>query len=101
MDKHTLGHEYTEQGWSPEVPFEDAPGMIVMSMLTGHGDLKKIWNAANADEVDDAKRSFEHMTKVKKYVAFRVKEDGTPGEQLREFDPTAGKMILVPAMAGG
>lgn len=99
--QNPLGAEFVKQGWSTEVPFETGPGQILMAMMTGHGDLKKIWNAANQDEVEDARRTFNHLVKEKKYCAFRVNADGTNGEQIREFDAAAGKMVLVPAYAGG
>ena len=98
-----LGWELTKEGWSPDIDFDaPMPGMIAISTINGYGDLKKIWNAANQDEVEDARRSFNHLVKDKKYLAFRVSaEDGTKSEQIREFDASAGKMILVPPVAGG
>lgn len=95
------GHELTKDGWSPDLADEAQPGQILISVLTGYGDLKKVWNAANQDEVEDARRSFDHLVKQKKYMAFRVTGAGDKGEQIREFDPAAGKMILVPPVAGG
>lgn len=97
-----LGWEFTKEGWSKDLPSDPAEGQIMISMMTGYGDLKKIWNAANQDEVEDAKRSFDHLVKEKRYLAFRVDpDDGTKGTQMREFDAQAGKMILVPPVAGG
>jgi len=103
MDEQTFGFEFTKQGWDTEIPFYDPPipGQLIMAMMTGHGDIKKVWNAANADEVEDARRSFNHLVKDKGYMAFKVNPDGSNGNQIREFDPTAGKLILVPAVAGG
>jgi len=100
MEK-VLGWEFTKDGWSTETPFEAAAGTIVMSMMTGHGDIRKVWNAANADETEDVKRSFNHLVKEKKYVAYRVKENGEAGERMRDFDATAGKILLIPPVAGG
>ena len=35
-------------------------------------------------------------------MAFRVTDkEGNKGDQMREFDPTAERMILVPAFQGG
>lgn len=99
MDK-VLGWEFTKDGWSPDIE-ERPPGYLMMSMMSGHGDIRKIWNAANPDEVEDAKRSFEHLVKEKRYLAFRVQEDGKKGEQVREFDGAAGKVLLIPPVAGG
>jgi hypothetical protein len=100
MDK-PLGWEFTKEGWSTDLPFVATDSQILMSMMTGYGDLKKIWNAANQDEVEDARRSFNHLVKDKKYLAFRVNSDGSNGEQIREFDASAGKMVMVPPVAGG
>ena len=99
-----LGWEFKKEGWTPDLPdVEKAafPGKIVMQMMTGYGDLKKVWNAANQDEVEDARRSFNHLVKEKKYAAFKVGENGEKAEQIREFDAEAGKMILVPPVRGG
>jgi len=97
-----LGWELTKEGWSPDIDFDAAmPGMIAISTINGYGDLKKVWNAANADEVEDARRTFDHLVKEKKYLAFKVGADGEKDEQIREFSPDAGKMILIPPMAGG
>lgn len=97
----TLGTDLAKQGWSPDLADEPLPGQLMISVLSGYGDLKKVWNAANQDEVEDARRSFNHLVKEKKYAAFKVTAAGDKGEQIREFDPSAGKMILVPPVAGG
>ena len=101
MDKQEV--ELRKQGWSKDFPEEPAEGQILFCLMSpGYGDLRKIWNAANQDEVEDARRSFNYLVKEKRYVAYRVKpEDGNRGEVMREFDPSAGKMILTPALAGG
>jgi hypothetical protein len=97
----TLGTDLTKQGWSPDLPDMPEPGQIMISVLSGYGDIKKVWNAANRDEVEDARRSFDDLVKKKKYLAFKVTGSGDKGEQIREFDAEAGKMILVPPVAGG
>lgn len=71
-----------------------------MRVMGGHGDTKVIWNSENADEVKAAERQFKELVK-KKFAAFLVKQDGEQGERVRDFDPQAGKLILVPPMAGG
>jgi len=97
----TLGTDLTKDGWSPDLPDQPEPGQIMISVLSGYGDIKKVWNAANRDEVEDARRSFDDLVKKKKYLAFKVTDSGDKGEQIREFNPEAGKMILVPPVAGG
>jgi hypothetical protein len=72
-----------------------------MRVMGGHGDTKVIWNPENRDESKAAERQFKDLVKKKKFAAFLVKKDGEQGERVREFDPQAGKLILVPPMAGG
>jgi hypothetical protein len=94
--------EFSKEGWDHGGEWQPGLNLLEIRVLNGSGDLRKIWNAANADEVEDARRSFEHLVKGKKYLAFRVNpEDNSKGDQIREFDPDAGKMILVPPVAGG
>lgn len=75
---------------------------IQMAVMGRDGDTKKVWDRTKPDEVEDAKRTFDFLVREKRYVAFHVTgKDGDKGEQMREFDPSAGRMILVPALAGG
>lgn len=71
-----------------------------MRILDESGDTKKIWDPDNEDEVKDAKRSFEDLIK-KGFRAFLVDKKGEKGGAMQEFDPNAGKMILIPRMQGG
>lgn len=72
-----------------------------MSIMGSRGDMKVLWDPANADEVAAAKAQFDELVQKKRFLAFRVKRKGEQGEQIREFDPEAGAVILVPAMQGG
>ncbi len=74
---------------------------IEMAFLDATGDTKKIWNKDSPEEVEDAKRSFDYFTKEKRYLAFKVQDNGDKGEQVREFNAAYGKMIFVPPMKGG
>jgi hypothetical protein len=65
------------------------------------GDLKVIWDKDNRDEVAAAKAQFEDLTK-KGFVAYEVKgKEGRKGNQIRQFDPSAERIILAPALRGG
>lgn len=64
------------------------------------GDLKVIWNPANADEVAAAKAQFDSLT-GKGFLAYKVAAEGGKGQQIRTFDPSAEKIILAPALRGG
>lgn len=71
-----------------------------LRILGAKGDTKIIWDTDNEDEVTVAESTFADLIE-KGFAAFKVKGRGEKGEQIRKFDPEAGKLILVPAMAGG
>lgn len=75
-------------------------GFAVMEVMDHTGDTKKIWDPTQPVEVEDARRSFEKLKK-EGYAAFSVKEDGTAGVVIQEFDASAGRIIMRPPMAGG
>lgn len=64
------------------------------------GDLKVIWDSDNDEEVEAAREQFNSLT-GKGYMAYSVTGRGRKGEQIREFDPDAEKIILAPALRGG
>lgn len=74
--------------------------MGLLCCLDQTGDTKVIWDPRNTDEVACAKATFDKLTK-KGHAAFSVNADGSQGTQIRAFDPTAEKIILVPQMVGG
>lgn len=71
-----------------------------IAVMGKEGDLKTIWNPNNTDEVANARRTFTDM-RAKGYLAFKVDAKGDKGEQMNEFDPGAGKVIMVPPFQGG
>lgn len=76
-----------------------APQRCEMSVLNATGDTKLIWDPNVPDEVENARETFNRLRK-KGHIAYRVQ--GTDkGEVMTEFDPTARKMILAPALVGG
>lgn len=72
-----------------------------LQVLDHTGDTRTIWNPENQDEVDAAKTQFDKLVKEKRYLAYTVKDDGSKGEVIRTFDPTAGKIIMAPQIQGG
>lgn len=72
-----------------------------LATLGREGDVKQIWDPANAEETAAARATFDRLTRSG-HLAFRVTGDkGKKGEQIRTFDPAAGRIILAPPMAGG
>lgn len=64
------------------------------------GDTKLTWDPDKPDEVEHVRRMFVDM-RAKGYNAYAVKEKGEQGELVREFDPSAAKIILAAPMRGG
>lgn len=83
-------------------PIDYAPGTHgMMEVMDGTGDTKSIWDPENEAEVAAAEAQYNVLTK-KGYRAFTVTgKDGEQGEQMDKFDPKAGRMIMIPQMAGG
>jgi len=71
-----------------------------MRTLCDKGDTKVIWDPKNEDEVEAAEEQFNTLMD-KGFTAFSVKKDGKKHKRIDEFDPKAGKIIMVPRMAGG
>jgi hypothetical protein len=73
------------------------------SIMGSNGDTKIIWDPKKESDVKSAEAIFKDM-RAKNYLAFRVKgRKSEQGEQLNEFDPKAGRMLLifVPPFQGG
>lgn len=64
------------------------------------GDTRIEWDPSRPDEVEMARKAFK-VAKDKKYLTYRVRHDGTAGELIREFDPTAERIIAAPQTVGG
>ncbi len=54
----------------------------------------------DANHGANARRTFDDL-KRKGFAAFAVGAKGEKTTQIREFDPAAEKIIMVPALAGG
>ena len=81
-----------------EVP----PGHGLMSALDRDaGDQRVMWDRENEDEVEAARRMFRDLTR-KGYLAYKATgKRGEQGEQIRDFDPDAERIILVKPNQGG
>jgi len=68
--------------------------------LSREGDTKIIFNPKNEDEVKAAEIQYDSLIE-KGFTAYKVKKDGSQGKKMKEFDAEAGRIILVPKLAGG
>lgn len=64
------------------------------------GDTKQTWNPDNPAEVRAAKETFDKLRK-EGFIAWSVKADGGQDQQITEFDPRAGRIIMSPPLRGG
>ena len=71
-----------------------------LRFLSKNGDTKVIWNPDNKDEVKAARNQFDEL-KDKKFKAFEVDKEGNKGKQIYRFNEKAGRIIMVPPLAGG
>ena len=81
--------------------------MHVMNVMDVTGHTTVTWNPEDADSVRDARSEFRRLVR-EGYSAFRmnvVSENGVvveeKGERISEFDPEAGKVMMVPHLRGG
>lgn len=73
--------------------------LIVPSWDTGHAKYE--WDKDDPADVEEARKIFNEKKKLG-YSAYRVDpKSGDKGEILKEFDPNAGQIIMVPAFKGG
>ncbi len=78
---------------------DSTTGVIEALDLTG--DTKVHWDKNNPGEVAAAEASFNVLI-GKGYAAFKLQSDGeTAGQQIREFDPNAERILMRPPMQGG
>jgi len=71
-----------------------------LTWLSEEGDSKLIWDPANQDECDAAEDQFNTLIE-KKFKAYEVKKDGSQGKEIKRFNSLAGRIIMVPPLAGG
>lgn len=71
-----------------------------LSVLDHTGDTRIEWDEESPAEVAAAEEHFKTMLK-KGYLAYTVDRQGGRGQQIREFDRTAERIIMSPALQGG
>lgn len=74
--------------------------MGALRKLDQNGDTKHEWDPNKPPEVEMAAEVFT-LYKSQGFAAARMEPDGTTGEIIKEFDPTAATILFFPAMTGG
>lgn len=78
-----------------------------ISTMGPEGDTKLMWDSADPDQVAAAEAHFNALARPrskggKGYLAYKAQgTEGARGEQIRTFDPSAERIIMVPQSAGG
>jgi hypothetical protein len=79
----------------------DNQSSLEIRTLDHTGDTKLIFDRNNPDELASARRTFDDL-KAKGFMAYKAEgKDGTKGELLTRFDPTAERIIMAPRVVGG
>lgn len=65
------------------------------------GDTRHMWDKGNDVEVKAARKLFDELKKKGHLIYAAVGKEGTKGELMREFDPTAERIIATPQLQGG
>ena len=83
------------------------PHLRTMVIMDRSGHTTVTWDPRNPSSCADAKREFDRLIR-EGYQAFQmnvVAENGVvveeKGNRVTEFDPQAGKLMLVPHLQGG
>lgn len=71
-----------------------------LSILDHTGDTRIEWDGDDPASVEIARASFDAALR-KGHLAYRVGAGGRQGEQIREFDPAAERIVLSPQLVGG
>jgi hypothetical protein len=83
-----------------DAPAPEGRGLLIIPKWD-EGDSRIEWDPEKKEQADAAR---EHFVKLKAqgYKAYRVDpKNGEKGELLKEFEPKAGKIVMLPAFAGG
>lgn len=75
-------------------------GWLLFERMGVEGDIKKAWDPTDAEAIAQAQVEFNDLLKAG-FKAYRMLSDDSAGEPLTQFDPTAGRVLFVPAMQGG
>ncbi len=75
--------------------------MGLLRVMGVEGDTRISWDPEDKDQLKKAKARFEELVKGKRWLAWRLDTSGKKGEQIKEFDPHAGAIIVAAPMQGG
>lgn len=71
-----------------------------LAIIDTSGDTKLYWDIDNEIEISAAKKTFKRLKK-QGYIAYVLEKFNRKGDILHTFDPSAGRIIMVPGVEGG
>ena len=79
-----------------------APESLIgeMSVMDSSGHRQLKWKRDNPDEVAAAQSVFDRLME-RGYSAFGAKTKAAPRHAMKNFDPEAAEVVMVPRIAGG
>lgn len=72
-----------------------------ISTLNTSGDTPTMWDTRNPAEVEAARRVFAQATASGKLAFKTTSKDPNTGDQIREFEPTAERIVVMNPLQGG
>lgn len=83
-----------------DAPATQGSGVMIIPRWD-EGDFRVEWNKDKESEVTAARDQFVKL-KAQGYKCYRVDPKSSErGELIKEFDPKAEKLVMIPAFAGG
>jgi hypothetical protein len=100
LDGVEKGMDLTSALETKHIDFEDLPeDLNAIGVMGEDGDTKHLWDPKKPKEIAEAKQLYATLTKAG-YRAFHMVKSGK-GEQMKDFDPKAKRMLFVPPFQGG
>jgi hypothetical protein len=81
-------------------PAQELGKLGTLCVIDTTGDSRMQWDQNSPDQVAAARRRFEEL-KARGYVGHRVDASGAMSEEIRDFDPTAERIIMNKRLVGG
>jgi len=74
--------------------------MGVQIVLDGTGDTRHEFDVADPQDVQRAEERFRELT-GRGFRAVALKQEGSPGQLLRQFDSNVERTLFIPQLQGG
>jgi len=74
--------------------------MGILRRMGKDGDIPTRWELDDEGSIQVARETFDQALH-RRMLAFRLDAGREPGEQIKEFDPSAKEIVLIPQIAGG